>query len=113
MKLDKINESERHQINQFFKRRATLQVYDNGYFFDDKADNIRIHLMKKEDFKHIKKDQLMIGVGTKKGLITLYVNHVQLVDLKRELFRYEAIFLGRGPKWFGKKITPKDMSWTF
>ena len=113
MTRDKINEDERYQINQFFKKRATMQIYENGYFFDDKAENIRIHVMKKEIHEHLKKDQLMVSIGTQRGLITLYVNHRQLVDLKRELFRYEAVFLNRGPEWFGKKITPKDMEWEF
>jgi len=113
MKKNALTEEDRGKLREYFDGCTTIQIHKSGYHFDDKAQHLRIGVLKREDFDYLKKDQVTLFIGTERGLIDLALTHRQVMELKQEIFRYEAVFLGRGPKWMGKKITTKDVEWKF
>ncbi|MFH0875563.1 MAG: hypothetical protein V1859_06490 [archaeon] len=90
MKKNRLTDEDRYKIQEYFKNYATMQIHSSGYHFDEEAKHIRIGMIKKGELEYIKKDQIMLFIGTPRGLINLAVTNKQLRELKTEIDRYNA-----------------------
>ncbi|MBU0471502.1 MAG: hypothetical protein KKF65_02685 [Nanoarchaeota archaeon] len=111
MKKNNLSETDRRKVREYFRGHATLQINENRYDFDDEAKHIRIGAIRKSELPELKKDQLYLFIGTKRGLINLQVNHRQIIELKKEIYQYEAIYLGKKPSIRGRRISAREVEW--
>ena len=106
--------TEADQMRKYFKDKTHIEFSQDLFWLEGKLHGTPlISMQKKIFFPFLEKDEKSLNLWTKEGNICLKITHKQILDLKRQIFIYEAFHLGRGPHWFGKKIKPKDMKWDF
>jgi hypothetical protein len=93
--------------------KTNLELKKGEYWLDEEAKRIRISVLKAETLENLKKDQIMMHIVSPNGMIDLIVNDRILRELKKELYRYEAIYLGKKPKIMNRKIRARDVAWRF
>ena len=106
-------EIKRKVLREYHKDQAVLSFRKGIFWFEDKVSSILIGMMKKRDFPYIEKDERTLSITTPRGFIELRVTHRDLVNLKKQLYLYEAVHLEKKPGVLGKKITAKDVAWNF
>ncbi|MBT4352524.1 hypothetical protein HOD20_08375 [archaeon] len=106
-------DSRRKVMHDFFKNKAVLTYSKGNYLLEDKLNYLRFSVLRKKDFPHLKTDLIQLNISTPEGLIVLNANHKKIIDIKRECYFYEAVFMGKKPELIHRNITPKTMAWKF
>ena len=106
--------TESDQMRKYFNDKSHIEFNEKGSWFEGKVlGTPLIGMQKKKDFPFLASDERTLNFWVNGGHVCLKVTHKQLVDLKRQLFLYEAVHLEKAPDMLDKEITAKDVAWKF